>query len=168
MNLMGVVTYAQVADKTENSQKSSLKKELMVSRGSTASITISPFFVACPPHMMIVKPHTHLPSLRSLKSHKKYKNYDNIAYIVFSYPQSSQVNLFASWTSGQNNSPHLHQHKNEHLTGFASNPSSQNHSIQRMFFKFNPLFLVLTFQIISVSQVSFNMRETEPLKPRNY
>ena len=33
-------------------------------------------------------------------------------------------------------------------TGFAWDPQPQRHSVQRMFFKFNPLFLVLTSQII--------------------
>ena len=33
-------------------------------------------------------------------------------------------------------------------TGFTWNPQPQRHSVQKVFFKFNPLFVVLTFQII--------------------
>ena len=33
-------------------------------------------------------------------------------------------------------------------TGFTPNSQPQRHSVQKVFFKFNPLFVVLTFQII--------------------
>ena len=128
----------QEAEIVGNSRQSSsvvnsLGSFFMAPHKSSSCLWLFPF----PPYDNFKKP---LPLCFS-RSHK-YNNYDKATYIV-----SSNLCLFNC----------------RQATGFPQNPYPQKHiSGKRVFLKFIPLFLVLTFQIIyQDSQVRVSTKKTE-------
>ena len=57
------------------------------------------------------------------------------------------------------------------MAGFALKLQPVRQSLQRVFFKFNPLFMVLTFQLLCQylrSGSTLELKMTRPLKPLKY
>ena len=87
--------------------------KVLVSRGVNSPIKIvspSLMWLTALLYMVTLKLHSY-PPLCSSVSHK-YNNYTKAPYIVSSYPQSLQANLFTddSVPPSQTNSPRLHRH----------------------------------------------------------